>query len=381
MQCDYFDAGLCRSCTRMGEPYSAQLAAKDARVRDVVGARPGLTWEEPFASPESGFRAKAKMVVAGTPDAPTLGILDTDSHGVDLRGCGLLGPATAAAMPVLAAFVTAAGLRPYDVARRSGELKHVHVVEAADGGLLVRFVLRSEGQLGRLRRHLPALREALPGLRVVTANLLPEHKAVTEGERDILLTDDATLPLPVGDVVLHVYPGAFVQTNTAVAAGLYRQAAAWIAERAPASVLDLYCGMGGFALHAATALLARGAAPAPDVLGVEVSEEAVASARRSARAAGLPARFEAGDATAFAETLDAAPDLVIVNPPRRGVGERLAAWLDASGVGDVVYSSCNPATLARDLDAMSRLRPVRARLFDMFPQTDHAEVLVHLRRA
>lgn len=360
----------------MGEPYPAQLAAKDARVREVVGARPGLTWAEPFASPESGFRAKAKMVVGGRPQAPTLGILDADAHGIDLRGCGLLGPATAAAMPVLADFVATAGLRPYDVARRSGELKHVHVVEAAGGGLLVRFVLRSEGQLGRLRRHLPALHASLPALRVVTANLLPEHRAVTEGERDIVLTDDATLPVPVGDVVLHVYAGAFVQTNTAVAAGLYRQAAAWIADAAPASVLDLYCGMGGFALHAATAP----GAGVSEVVGVEVSEEAVASARRSAAAAGLTARFEMGDATAYAEARDVAPGLVVVNPPRRGIGPRLAAWLDASGVADVVYSSCNPATLARDLDAMPRLRPGRARLFDMFPQTDHAEVLVHLRR-
>lgn len=370
MQCDYFDAGACRSCTLMGEPYAAQLAAKDARVREIVGDRPGLAWSPPFASPESAFRAKAKMVVAGTTEAPTLGILAPDGTGVDLRACGIIGPHASAALPALAAFVADVGLRPYDVPRRTGELKAIHVTESPDGELMVRFVLRSEGQVGRIRRGLPALTEALPNLRVVTVNLLPEHKAAVEGDVEIPLTEHTTLPLRLPHVTLHAGPGAFVQTNTAVAAGLYAQARAWIDEADPAHVLDLYCGIGGFALHAA--------APGRAVTGVEVSPEAVASARRSAAEAAIPARFEVGDATTYAPP--GAPDLVVVNPPRRGLGPRLSAWLEAADAPTVVYSSCNPVTLARDLDAMPSLRPVRARLFDMFPQTDHAEVLVLLRR-
>lgn len=385
MQCDYYDAGVCRSCTRMGVPYAEQLAAKQARVEALLGDRPGLTWQEPRASAESGFRTKSTMVVAGTPDAPTLGILDDAGRGVDLRGCGLLGPSTAVAMPVLGAFIAEVGLRPYDVPRRSGELKYVHVIEASDGGMLVRFVLRSTGQVGRLRRALPRLRELLPGVGVVSVNLLPEHKAVTAGEQEIVLTEQATLPMPVGDVTLHVAPGAFVQTNGAVAAALYREAGSWIAAAGPESVLDLYCGVGGFALHAVA-----GAGPVPlRVHGVEVSEQAVASARRSAMelsgrrgGSAAVATFEVGDATAYAMGLgrNEVPDLVVVNPPRRGLSPGLAGWLERSGVRDVVYSSCNPVTLARDLDAMGSLRAVRARLFDMFPQTDHAEVLTLLRR-
>lgn len=268
----------------------------------------------------------------------------------------------------------------------------MHVIEAADGGLLVRFVLRSEGQVGRLRRALPRLCELLP-VHVVSVNLLPEHKAVTSGDTEILLTEAGTLAMPVGDVTLHVAPGAFVQTNGAVAAALYRQAGGWIdaelgrgplrravaepTRRAPgrpetASVLDLYCGVGGFALHAA--------GPGRAVHGVEISEQAVASARRSAAEAGVAATFDRGDATDYALSLASPPDLVIVNPPRRGLSARLAAWLESCGVGAVVYSSCNPVTLARDLAAMPTLEPVRARLFDMFPQTDHVEVLTLLRR-
>ena len=113
-----------------------------------------------------------------------------------------------------------------------------------------------------------------------------------------------------------------------------------------------------------------------------MSPEAVTSARRSAAEAGLAATFETADATTYALALPTPdlPELVVVNPPRRGIGAQLAGWLEDSGVRHVLYSSCNPATLAKDLDAMPSLQPVRARLFDMFPQTDHAEVLTLLRR-
>jgi 23S rRNA (uracil747-C5)-methyltransferase len=73
--------------------------------------------------------------------------------------------------------------------------------------------------------------------------------------------------------------------------------------------------------------------------------------------------------------------VVIVNPPRRGIGPALAGWLESSGVPRVLYSSCHVESLARDLAAMPSLRPVRARLLDMFPQTVHGEVLVELVRA
>lgn len=378
MRCEYFEAGACRSCPHLALPttYAEQLAAKDAAVRAAVGKRDGLTWEAPHPSPEERFRTKAKMVVGGTREAPTFGILDGAGQGVDLRGCHLLGPALTAALPVVAEHVAAIGLTPYDVSRRSGELKHVHLVENSDGELMLRFVLRSEGQLGKLRRGLPALREALTAIgvpaRVVTANLLPEHKATTEGDTEIPLTEETSLPVRAGDVTLYVEPGAFLQTNAPVAAALYREAAAWIDRTQPAAVLDLYCGAGGFALHAAK--------PGRPVTGVEVSEAAVASARRSAAESGRGAEFVVGDAVAYARELPALPELVVVNPPRRGIGTELARWLDASNAGTVLYSSCNPATLARDLDAMNSLRPVRARLFDMFPHTDHSEVLTLLSR-
>ena len=101
MHCDYYDAGLCRSCTRMNEPYPAQLADKQERLRQLLAPHRPEAWLEPVPSPESRFRNKAKMVVSGTVERPLLGILDRDGHGIDLTGCGLYPPQLLAAMPAL----------------------------------------------------------------------------------------------------------------------------------------------------------------------------------------------------------------------------------------------------------------------------------------
>ncbi len=371
MQCDYFDAGACRSCTLMGRAHETQVAEQQtstARLLREAGSDP--VWVAPFLGPESGFRNKAKMVVAGTVEAPTLGILDPEGRGIDLRGCGLHEPALRAALPALAAFVTRAGLEPYDVASRRGELKHVLTTVSPDGELMVRWVLRSTEPVLRIRKHLRWLHEQLPALRVVSVNLQPLPAALLEGPEEVLLTDRDVLamrlPTPQGPLDLRLRPQGFFQTNSVVAAELYATAGAWIGDLAPTRVVDLYCGVGGFALAAALAGV-------PDVLGIEVSAEAVGAAQQSSSAV----RFVVGDATAYAVGAEASvPDLVVVNPPRRGIGPDLAAALEASAVPHVLYSSCHPGSLARDLAAMPSLVAVRARFFDMFPQTPHHEVLV-----
>ncbi|MBP1301580.1 MULTISPECIES: 23S rRNA (uracil(747)-C(5))-methyltransferase RlmC [unclassified Curtobacterium] len=382
MQCDYFDRGVCRSCTLMGQPYGDQVLDKEIRTRELLrdaveaaGGPGAVEWLPAITSPESGYRNKAKMVVGGTVQRPTVGILDHRQRGVDLRHCGICTPGIRRALPVLADFVADTGLIPYDVAARRGELKFVLVTESPDGELMVRFVLRSEGQLPRLRERLDDLRRVLPEAVVVTANLLPEHKAVTEGEREVVLTEQETLPMRFGSITMHLRPQSFFQTNTSVASQLYDQASAWIDEVGPASMWDLYCGVGGFALHAAR--------PGRAVTGIETSREAIRSAKQSAREAGLTdVRFAADDATehALRARPDALPELVVVNPPRRGIGETLATWLEESEVEHVVYSSCNPVTLAKDLARMPSLRLRRARVLDMFPQTGHLEAVTLLSR-
>lgn len=393
MDCHHYDARRCGSCVLLEVPRARQLSDKEVHARSLVDAP---VWLPTVAGPDAGFRNKAKMAVGGTATHPTLGILDRSWAGVDLRDCALHSPGLVAALSVVGAWAGGAGLTPYDVSARRGELKHVLLTESPDGELMLRLVVRSTALEARVRSRLPALLEALPALRVVTLNVQPEHKAVLEGEREVVLTAEATLPMRLRTgVTLHLGPRAFFQTNTAVAEELYAQARTWVdrlaggpvaelvtgsrpgaAGRPPRDrfrVWDLYCGVGGFALHLA--------GPGREVLGVEVSADAVEAASRSAAALGVDARFVAADATAYATSHDpAGVGLVVVNPPRRGIGQELAGWLEASTVPHVVYSSCNAETLARDLAAMPSLRPVEARALDMFPHTSHYEVMVLLTR-
>ncbi|GAB3116981.1 23S rRNA (uracil(747)-C(5))-methyltransferase RlmC [Janibacter alkaliphilus] len=375
MQCDHFDRGECGSCTLMGVPYTRQVADQERTVRELLAEHVAPdAWLPTATGPESGFRNKAKLAVAGTKGAPTFGILDPRTGiGTDLRDCGLYEPSLAAALPRLCAAVADVGLVPYDVPRRSGELKHLVVTASPDGELMARVVLRSPGQLPRLRRHLDELLAAVPGLRVVSVNLQPEHKAVLEGDEEIVLTEADALPMRLDGLTLQLRPRSFFQTSTGMARQLYAQASDWVSDTDPGTVLDLYCGVGGFALTAAAAP----GASRRTVTGVEVSTDAVAAARAAARAADLPATFRVGDATAEVAVRH---DLVVVNPPRRGIGPELAAALEGSTVPHVVYSSCHPTTLLRDLQAMPSLRVRSARLFDMFPQTHHHEVAVLLSR-
>src|SRR5690606_20701001 len=90
MQCGYFDQGICRSCTLMGMPYEAQLARKQEHAQALLAPWQNAIWLPPMASSPDQFRNKAKMVVGGTVEAPTLGILDASQQGVDLVGCGIL---------------------------------------------------------------------------------------------------------------------------------------------------------------------------------------------------------------------------------------------------------------------------------------------------
>lgn len=389
MRCHHFDSGACRSCTLLDLPRPRQLARGRERVEQLLAPHlaPGTTWSEPIVGAEQGFRARGKMAVGGTAQAPLL-TLPGQSAGTDLCDCPLYPDGVEKVLEGAKALIRRAQIAPYDVARRRGEIKNVLVTSSPDGEHLLRFVLRSTAALERLREHLPRLLEAHPSVVSVSANIHPEHTTRVEGEEEISLAGAGRLAVRTGDVTLFSRPQSFLQTHTEVAGALYRQGAEWAGEIAGARedqetgpglrIWDLYCGLGGFALHLARTL------PAARVTGVEVSAQAIDGAREGAEAAGVDVRFLAADATAWAIEEAARPsgppDIVVVNPPRRGLGPELAGWLERSGVRDVLYSSCNPASLADDLAAMPSLRIVAARYVDMFPHTEHAEVIVRLRR-
>ena len=374
MHCALYDAGRCRSCQWLELPVSQQLADKMADLRTLLADAPVADWCAPVCGPESGFRNKAKMVVSGSVERPLLGMLHRDGAPEDLTDCPLYPPGFAPVFAALKPFIARAGLTPYNVARRRGELKYILLTESRlDGGMMLRFVLRSETKLAQLRAALPELQALLPQLQVITANIQPVHMAIMEGEREIFLTDQQALAENFNGVPLWIRPQSFFQTNPAVASRLYATARDWVRQLPVNHMWDLFCGVGGFGLHCAT--------PKMRLTGIEIAAEAIACARQSAAQLGLQnLHFQALDSTQFATGEGEIPDLVLVNPPRRGIGDGLCDYLNRMAPDFIIYSSCNARTMAKDIARLNGYRIARVQLFDMFPHTAHYEVLTLLVR-
>ncbi|MBP2197074.1 23S rRNA (uracil(747)-C(5))-methyltransferase RlmC [Pantoea cypripedii] len=373
MHCALYDAGRCRSCQWLEKPYPQQLNEKQSLLEQLLAQQAVSEWCPPVTSPGQGFRNKAKMVVSGSVERPVLGMLSREGDAVDLCACPLYPASFAPVFALLKPFIARAGLTPYNVARKRGELKFLLLTESTQGGMMLRFVLRSSAKLAQLRAALPWLQQQLPQLTVISANIQPVHMAILEGDEEIALTPDQALAESFNNVPLYIRPQSFFQTNPQVAAALYATARDWVAQLDVHSMWDLFCGVGGFGLHCAT--------PEMQLTGIEISAEAIACARQSAQQLGLDkVSFAALDSTQFATGRDQVPQLVLVNPPRRGIGAELCDYLSQMAPDYILYSSCNPQSMAQDIARLSDYDVSRVQLFDMFPHTAHFEVLTLLTK-
>ncbi|HDG1694960.1 23S rRNA (uracil(747)-C(5))-methyltransferase RlmC [Kluyvera ascorbata] len=374
MQCALYDAHRCRSCQWIEQPIAEQLTAKMADLQSLLADFSVNAWCAPVSGPEQGFRNKAKMVVSGSVERPLLGMLHRDGTPEDLTDCPLYPDAFAPVFAALKPFIARAGLTPYNVARKRGELKYLLLTESQlDGGMMLRFVLRSQAKLDQLRAALPWLQAQLPQLKVITANIQPVHMAIMEGEQEIFFTEQQALAESFNDVPLWIRPQSFFQTNPTVASALYATARDWVRALPVNHMWDLFCGVGGFGLHCAT--------PEMTLTGIEIAPEAIACAKQSAAALGLEKlHFQALDSTQFATAQADIPQLVLVNPPRRGIGKALCDYLSEMAPEFIIYSSCNAQTMAKDFAHLAGYRVEKVQLFDMFPHTAHYEVLTLLVR-
>jgi 23S rRNA (uracil747-C5)-methyltransferase len=384
LRCERYQDGRCRSCDLITVEHTLQLADKQSAIAEALTECSGASTAQPLAAVASalaGFRNKAKMAVSGRAGAICLGLYQLGQAGVDLVECPLYPNSLRLALARLREAFNELGIPPYDIDRRAGELKFLLLTQAwPDDALQLRIVLRSRLWVDRIKRALPDWQGMLPALQVVSVNLQPTPMAVLEGEEEIVLTEQRWMSIPVNQFRLQFGVRSFLQTNPAVAARLYAQVGEWVRQLAPNRVWDLYCGIGGFAFHAALS--------GASVLGIERSAEAVEAAGESLRRGVLamkdsarlgPLTFRSADADSVS-SISERPDLVIVNPPRRGLGRALCRFLNDADCRWLVYSSCQLDSLRQDLRLLSNFHLRRWQLYDMFPHTAHFETLVLLER-
>ena len=213
-----------------------------------------------------------------------------------------------------------------------------------------------------------------PDVVSVVNNITARPSGVAIGERELKLAGDATLKERIGPLTFAISANSFFQTNTRGAETLYATVARFAALTGREAVLDLYCGTGTIAIWLA--------AQVREVIGLEMVESAVADARRNCRLNGIDnCRFVLGDVRETLPAIDAVPDVLIVDPPRAGMHKDVVRQVIDLGAERIVYVSCNPATMARDLLALkeyytlAEVQPV-----DMFPHTFHIESVAKLTR-
>lgn len=385
MQCAHFAAGRCQSCQWLDKPYQTQVALKQQQLVQLLAPLQPFELLPAVESAEQQFRYKAKMVVQGSSQTPLLGIVNANGQAIDLADCPLYPADFAPVFSALKHFISLAKLQPYQVVERRGELKFILLSQSQHSGrFMLRFVLRSKNHLAVLKKYLPELLQAIPALEVVSVNLQPQPAALLEGAEEIVLSQATLLREQLNQVPLYLTPQSFFQTNPSVAAALYRTAADWVLALQQQGesmdlLWDLFCGVGGFGLHLASCL--QQTAKPPALVGIEIAPAAIASAQQAASELGLTqVSFQALDSASFASAALKAPDLLVVNPPRRGLGNVLCQDISRLAPRWLIYSSCNAQSLATDLLQLSGYQLIKVQLFDLFAHSSHSEVLTLLKR-
>lgn len=368
--CGYYNESQCKSCDLIEHTYPEQITLKQKKLLDSLQ---GLNVPEPLrpvTSKQTHFRNKAKLVVSGTVDNPIIGIL-----GSELLDCPLHLEKINDLLPALKNFITAANLLPYDISNRTGELKGLIIFHGeATNETYLRFILRSKEALDRIKKHQSSLLSAFSHLKCISINIQPIPHAILEGEEEIFTTEKNSILHRLGEITLRLGPRAFVQTNQAVASSLYGTAAQWIKESKLKKFVELYCGQGAFSFFAAPYLEAG--------LGVEINPDAVKVANETAKEFKLKQlNFKSSDASSVGEIVNEfSPEVILVNPPRRGLDKAVKVLLEARPQM-IIYSSCNYETLAYDLKLLKdEYRISKIQIFDMFPNSSHFETLVELKR-
>ena len=379
--CPHFPS--CVGCPFIKVPYPEQLLKKRAIVGRALAEYSSLAGADVspvVPSPQRlGYRARVKLVVRKNRDQVAMGLYVPQTHRViDISSCPVHPRQVNQVVFYLKKKVLELGIAPYDERDDSGDLRYVDF----------RFsVARHELSLTLVTRHASfpqgaplakALQQRFPFITGVIQNVNENRGNVIWGNSFRTLGGRDTIMERVGDLKLVFPAGVFSQANPFTARKLYDRVYELAALKGGETVLDLYCGVGPISLYLAVA--------ARQVWAVDDSELSITTAKQNARRNGRGnCRFIAGDvATTLTQLTKDLPriDLMVLNPPRKGIKAAALEAVLASGAPRIIYVSCEPRSLARDLDRLvaANYRVEQIQPFDMFPQTEEVETLVLLRK-
>lgn len=373
--CPY--AKLCGGCDFWHMDYAAEVEIKAQRVLDALNRLGGQSLTQmPITPAQSceGYRNKAQFPVAPDKKGLTAGFFQKGTHRViPVEGCRIQPQCAEQARAAVLAWARSYRVPAYDESSHTGLLRHIFVrYGAKTGEVLVCLVINGE-KLPRTQELIAALRRQVPGLRSVACNVNTRRGNAVLGEETRVLWGAPAIEDELCGLRFSISPRSFYQVNRDQAEVLYGRALAAAALTGRETVLDLYCGTGTITLS-----LAR---QAGQVIGVEVVEAAIDDARENARRNGIEnARFFCADAGEAAQRLaqeGVRPEVIVVDPPRKGLSPEVIDAICTMAPERVVYVSCDPATLARDVKLLCAqgyaLRHAEA--VDLFPRCAHVETV------
>ena len=370
--------GRCGGCACMHMSYAAELKFKRRKVDDALRRVGGLdiAVDGIIGSDAAlGYRNKAVFAVGGGSE-PVFGFFRAGTHEVvPVEGCLLQSEAANACARAVTGWMRANGVPAYDEASGAGLIRHVFVRTSRAGGAVCCVV--TAGGLGpRTDSLAAALRAACPGLTGVVLCVNKSRGNTVLAGSFYTLWGEAEMTDSLCGSEFSIAPQAFYQVNPPQAERLYSRAVELALPELGGTVFELYCGAGTISLS-----LARRAGR---VVGAEIVPEAVENARENARRNGAEnVEFICADAAEAAEHFrrsGESPDVIVVDPPRKGMSAAAVRECAAMSPERIVYVSCDPATLARDAKLFKEYgySPAAATAVDMFPRTSHVETVMLL---
>ena len=374
-------AKLCGGCDFWHMDYDEELRLKAQRVRDCLNRLAGENLSEvPILGAPSclGYRNKAQYPVTMRKGKAVAGFFRAGTHEVvEHDCCRILPPEMDAVKNAVMDYVNQFRVSVYDETAHTGLLRHVFVRRVAVSGQILVCLVVNGTAIAKQEQLIRRLK-AIPGFTTLSLSVNRKPGNTILGDEFVTLYGPGYIEDTLCGLTFRLSPRSFYQVNHHQAQRLYAAAIALADIRKSDTVLDLYCGVGTITLAMAGA--------AGKVIGVEVVPQAVEDARDNARRNGIGnAEFFCGDAGQAALELEkngVRPDVVVVDPPRKGLNGDTIEALVRFAPRRIVYVSCDPATLGRDV-ALLKERGYSlqsAQAADLFPRCAHVETIVCLSK-